>query len=61
VSKKVSVLPKNTLKKLVWGLAFFVLIVWIVWIVKHPYQARDAVHTFTHALSVLFSGWGGGR
>jgi hypothetical protein len=54
-----SVLPKkNGFKKLLWGLAFLVLIVWVV---KHPYQARDAVQTVTHAVSVLFSGVGGGH
>lgn len=54
-----SVTPrKGTVKKLLWGLAFLALIVWIV---QHPYQARDAVQTVTHAVSVLFSGLGGGR
>lgn len=53
----IQVLPKkNGLKKLLWGLAFLALIVWAV---KHPYQARDAVQTVAHALSVLFGAGGG--
>lgn len=46
---------KNTFKKLLWGLAFLAVIVWAI---KHPYQARDAMQTVTHSLSVFFSGWG---
>ena len=49
---------KGTVKKLLWWLVFLALVVWIV---KNPYQARDAAQTVTHAVSVLFSGVGGGR
>ncbi|WP_435061911.1 hypothetical protein [Amycolatopsis thermoflava] len=56
---KVNVLPrKNTLRKLLWLAA---LLVAVVWVVQHPYQARHALDTIVHALSVLFSGLGGGR
>ncbi|WAL65600.1 hypothetical protein ORV05_32755 [Amycolatopsis cynarae] len=46
---------KNTLRKVLWGLVFLALIVWAV---KHPYQARDAIAAVMHALSVIFSGGG---
>ena len=49
---------KGTVKKLLWWLVFLALVVWIV---KNPYQARDAVQSVMHALTVLFSGVGGGR
>ncbi|GAB3003506.1 hypothetical protein LWP59_27640 [Amycolatopsis acidiphila] len=59
MSKTTTVLPKkNTLRKLLWGLVFLALVMWVI---KHPYQARDAVQAAVHALSVLFSGSGGGR
>jgi hypothetical protein len=55
----ITVAPKkNTFKKLLWGLVVLALIVWVV---KNPYQARDAVEAVVHALSVLFSGVGGGH
>jgi len=57
VSKsKVNVLPrKNTLRKLLW---LGVLVAAVVWIVQHPYQARHALDTVVHAVTVLFSGLG---
>ena len=51
-----NVLPrKNILRKLMWA-ALFVLAV--VWVVKHPYQARDAWDNVAHAVNVLFAGSG---
>lgn len=56
---KMSVLPqKNTLRKV---LLWTAVVVGVVWVVQHPYQARDGLNHVVHALSVLFSGWGGGR
>ncbi|AIJ20114.1 hypothetical protein [Amycolatopsis methanolica] len=56
---KTNVLPKkNTLSKLLW---LAVLVAVVVWIVQHPYQARHALDSVVHALTVLFSGLGGGR
>ena len=53
---KVNVLPrKNTLRKLLW---LGVLVAAVVWIVQHPYQARHALDTVVHAVTVLFSGLG---
>ncbi|WP_431900837.1 hypothetical protein [Amycolatopsis thermoflava] len=56
---KTNVLPKkNTLRKLLW---LAVLVAVVVWIVRDPYQARHALNQVVHALTVLFSGWGGDR
>lgn len=40
------------------ALALAALAVFLVWVVRHPYQARDGLEHIVHALSVLFSGWG---
>jgi hypothetical protein len=46
---------KTTLRKVIWGLAFLALIVWAI---KNPYQASDAVRTVAHSVSVFISGLG---
>ncbi|WP_167344616.1 hypothetical protein [Amycolatopsis thermoflava] len=53
---KTNVLPKkNTLRKLLW---LAVLVAVVVWVVQHPYQARHALDSVVHAVTVLFSGLG---
>jgi len=53
---KTNVLPKkNTVRKLLW---LAVLAVAVVWVVQHPYQARHALDSVVHAVTVLFSGSG---
>lgn len=47
---------KNTLRKVLWGLAFLALLMWVI---KNPYQAGDAVHGIAHSVSAFVSGLGG--
>ncbi|MDQ0378592.1 hypothetical protein [Amycolatopsis thermophila] len=57
MSKTKIALPKSSkLRKLCW-LALAVVI--LAWVVKNPYQVRDGLDQLVHALSVVFSGWGG--
>lgn len=52
--RRIDVLPhKHTVKKLLWGLAFLLAIVWIA---NHPYEARHALNQVAHALTVLCGG-----
>lgn len=43
-------------KKLLWGLAFLALLVWVI---KNPYQAGDAVHGIASSVSTFVSALGG--
>lgn len=57
MSKNLTVLPKkNRLRKVLWGLAFLILLAWVI---NQPHQAAAAVRSVLDGLSAFVSGLGG--